>query len=49
MRMDIADLRLFLAIAEAGSITAGAAQANLALASASEPCARSKPMPAPRC
>lgn len=36
MRMDIADLRLFLAIAEAGSITAGAAQANLALASASE-------------
>ena len=36
MRMDIADLRLFLAIAEAGSITAGAAQANLALGSASE-------------
>lgn len=36
MRMDIADLRLFLAIAEAGSITAGATQANLALGSASE-------------
>ena len=36
MRMDIADLRLFLAIAEAGSITAGASQANLALGSASE-------------
>ena len=36
MRMDIADLRLFLAIADAGSITAGAAKANLALASASE-------------
>lgn len=36
MRMDMADLRLFLAIAEAGSITAGAARANLALASASE-------------
>ncbi|WP_303638501.1 LysR family transcriptional regulator [Stenotrophomonas tuberculopleuritidis] len=36
MRMDIADLRLFLAVAEAGSITAGAARANLALGSASE-------------
>ena len=36
MRMDIADLRLFLAIADAGSITAGAAQANLAVGSASE-------------
>ena len=36
MRLDIADLRLFLAVADAGSITAGAAQANLALASASE-------------
>ena len=36
MRMDIADLRLFLAVADAGSITAGAAQANLALGSASE-------------
>lgn len=36
MRMDIADLCLFLAIAEAGSITAGATQANLALGSASE-------------
>lgn len=36
MRMDIADLRLFLAIADAGSITAGAARANLALGSASE-------------
>jgi hypothetical protein len=49
MRMDIADLRLFLAIAEAGSITAGAAQANLALARPANACARSKPMPAPRC
>ncbi|MBK0014494.1 LysR substrate-binding domain-containing protein [Stenotrophomonas sp. S41] len=36
MRMDIADLRLFLAVADAGSITAGAALANLALGSASE-------------
>ncbi|WP_312706079.1 LysR substrate-binding domain-containing protein [Stenotrophomonas sp.] len=36
MRLDIADLRLFLAVADAGSITSGAAQANLALASASE-------------
>jgi DNA-binding transcriptional LysR family regulator len=36
MRFDLADLRLFLHVAEAGSITAGAAVANLALASASE-------------
>lgn len=36
MRMDIADLRLFLAVAEAGSITAGASQAHLAVGSASE-------------
>jgi len=36
MRMDINDLRLFLAVVEAGSITAGAARANLALGSASE-------------
>lgn len=36
MRMDIADLRLFLAVADAGSITAGATLANLALGSASE-------------
>ncbi len=36
MRMDITDLRLFLAVVEAGSITAGAARANLALGSASE-------------
>lgn len=48
MRMDIADLRLFLAIAEAGSITAGAAQANLAWRRPANACARSKPMPAPR-
>ncbi|MGE8286053.1 LysR substrate-binding domain-containing protein [Stenotrophomonas lactitubi] len=36
MRLDIADLRLFLAVADAGSITAGAIEANLALGSASE-------------
>ena len=35
MRMDIADLRLFLAIAEAGSITAGAERMHLAVAAAS--------------
>lgn len=36
MRFDLTDLRLFLAVAEAGSLTAGAARANMALASASE-------------
>lgn len=36
MRFDIADLRLFLCIVDAGSITQGALRANLALASASE-------------
>ncbi|WP_017904625.1 LysR substrate-binding domain-containing protein [Pseudomonas asplenii] len=36
MRFDLADLQLFLCVADAGSITAGAARANLALASASE-------------
>lgn len=36
MRFDLADLHLFLCVVEAGSITAGARQANLALASASE-------------
>jgi len=36
MRLDVADLRLFLCIVDAGSITQGAARANLALASASE-------------
>jgi len=36
MRLDLADLRLFLCVVEAGSITQGAAGANLALASASE-------------
>lgn len=36
MRLDLADLQLFLCIADAGSITHGAARANLALASASE-------------
>lgn len=36
MRFDLADLRLFLCVVDAGSITAGARQANLALASASE-------------
>lgn len=35
VHLDLADLRLFLAIAEAGSITGGAARASLALASAS--------------
>ena len=35
-RLDLADLRLFVAIADAGSITKGAVQASLALASASE-------------
>jgi len=36
MRLDLADLRLFLHIVDAGSISKGAAEANLALASASE-------------
>lgn len=36
MRLDIADLRLFLCVVDAGSITQGAIRANLALASASE-------------
>lgn len=36
MRLDLSDLRLFLCVVEAGSITQGAANANLALASASE-------------
>ncbi len=36
MRFDLVDLRLFIAIAETRSITAGAARAYLALASASE-------------
>jgi molybdate transport repressor ModE-like protein len=36
MRFDLTDLRLFLHIVEAGSITHGARQANLALPSASE-------------
>lgn len=35
MRFDVADLRLFVAVAEAGSITHGATRANLALGSAS--------------
>ena len=36
MRFDLVDLRLFQLVAEAGSITAGAERAHLALASASE-------------
>ncbi|MFU0879917.1 LysR family transcriptional regulator [Kluyvera cryocrescens] len=36
MRLDIADMSLFVCIADAGSITGGARRANLALASASE-------------
>lgn len=36
VRLDLADLRLFVAVVDAGSITKGAAAANLALASASE-------------
>ncbi len=36
MRLDLPDLRLFLAVVDAGSITQGAARAHLALASASE-------------
>jgi DNA-binding transcriptional LysR family regulator len=36
MRLDIADLHLFLCVVDAGSITQGAVSANLALASASE-------------
>jgi DNA-binding transcriptional LysR family regulator len=36
MRLDLADLHLFLCVADVGSITQGAARANLALASASE-------------
>ncbi len=36
MRLDLADLRLFLAIVDAGSITQGAQRAHLSLAAASE-------------
>jgi len=36
MRFDLTDLRLFLHVAQAANITAGAARANMALASASE-------------
>lgn len=36
MRLDLADLRLFIAIVDTGSITGGAANAHLALASASD-------------
>ncbi|MBR0696970.1 LysR family transcriptional regulator [Bradyrhizobium lablabi] len=36
MRFDLVDLQLFIAVADARSITQGAARANLALASASE-------------
>lgn len=36
MRFDLSDLRLFLAVVDAGSITHGAAAANLSLAAASE-------------
>lgn len=36
MRFDFTDLRLFLAVADAGSITHGAAEVNLSLAAASE-------------
>lgn len=36
MRLNLADLYLFLCVVDAGSITQGAARANLALASASE-------------
>lgn len=36
MRLDVTDLRLFAAVAEAGSITRGAERAHLATASASE-------------
>lgn len=36
MRFDLTDLRLFVAVAEAGSLTHGAVRTNMALASASE-------------
>ncbi len=36
MKIDLADMRLFLHVVDAGSITAGAARAHLALASASQ-------------
>src|SRR5690606_28711825 len=36
MHFDLTDLRLFIQIAEAGSITAGATRSGLALASASQ-------------
>ena len=36
MRSDLIDLQLFIAVADARSITEGAARVNLALASASE-------------
>ena len=46
MRLDLADLRLFIAIVDTGSITGGAANAHLALASASE---RLRKMPRSAC
>ena len=36
MHLDLADLRLFVHVLDAGSITAGAARAHLSLAAASE-------------
>lgn len=36
MRFDLTDLRLFLHVVEAGSLTAGAARSHMTLASASQ-------------
>lgn len=49
MRLDLADLRLFIAIVDTASITGGAANVHLALASASERRARWRPRSACRC
>ena len=49
MRLDLADLRLFIAIVDTGSITGGAANAHLALASASERLRKMEPRSACRC
>jgi DNA-binding transcriptional LysR family regulator len=49
MHFDLVDLRLFLHVAEAGSITAGAEHAGLSLASASARVGAWKSRPAHRC
>ena len=49
MRLDLADLRLFIAIVDTGSITGGAANAHLARRPPVRGCARWRPRSACRC